>query len=122
MLVSRRYWLLVLLWILSLATVSPYDQTLSRQLSSPSSYFGRFIQDWAAAPAYIAVAFALLARYRNPGSLWAKAVLAQGLLHSLLFTHLLKFLWGRAIPTSSSPQVSFVENPFPQAMSPRLWF
>ena len=94
----RFSWIALFFWALSMLALSPYDQSLSRQLCSPNSHFARFVQDWAALPAYVAVSLALLMRFKEPTCLWARAILYQCLLHSLLLTHLLKQLWGRARP------------------------
>jgi len=93
----------LLLWAGALAVSAPWDLAVSAALADPSAAYGKLIAAFGEWPAWILVAGAvvLLATCRRTESRYghlrplAWAVLILAVIHPLIITQSLKFLWGR---------------------------
>ena len=88
-----------------LFVVSPFDLSLAQGIIDQKSMFGKFVQDFGTIPQGLLIVAAILVlvinRLRIGYPLLARAssvLLAQAILHSLIFCTCLKYLWGRTRP------------------------
>jgi membrane-associated phospholipid phosphatase len=114
----KQFWTIwglgLCLWVCALAAASPYDLPLSIAVADPKQPFARWVTTFGEWPGWLVIFLALtiLISRPKPGSrlhpmkMASLGLVIQALLHPLLITQSIKYLWGRVRFVSLLPDYS----------------